>query len=71
MQDIIPICLSVTNVLKVDDMTGTIDCVAWHKQQKAVVTLSMLGRLVRVRGRVGFFRQQRQITIYDICRNAI
>ena len=70
------VCTSVNNVgynfYPVDDGSGTIGCCCWHSSDPNEERRELydLGQLVTVQGKISVFREQRQLTVDQICIQA-
>jgi len=70
------VCTSVNNggyhFCPVDDGSGTIACCCWHSSDPNEDGRESfdLGQLVTVQGKISVFREQRQLTVDQICIQA-
>ena len=64
--------MSVVIFYLVDDGSGTIPCCCWHSSDPNEDRTQSynLGQLVTVHGKISVFREQRQLTVDQICIQA-
>ena len=64
--------LTLFFIFLVDDGTGTIECVLWLNSMKLDNNRPFeLGTTIRIMGKISTVRDEKQITVYDLCKHHI